>query len=242
MTTEIDAEGLDPAYTDGPFFVVPMPVNKHGFGPEMDPAKVQHTSYEVWNVHNLSLGSYLTKELAQFVADALNASRSTSEAEPAALKAAAAISAERLASVASVTMSGDGSGSTMLRTLPTPASEAVPVRWPDLPAVKLANRGLNALYAEVPELVARDVSKLVLDAFAAIAADPLPTPASDDQVEAVRALVFDFQPSNDVPGPGHAREGRSLFNVIDWRGAYRGQINLTPEEAAALAAMGSTKP
>ena len=81
MTTEIDAEGLDPAYTDGPFFVIPMPVNKHGSGPEMDPAKVLQTSYEVWNGHNLSLGSYPSKALAQFVADALNATALQSQAE-----------------------------------------------------------------------------------------------------------------------------------------------------------------
>ena len=78
-------EKLDPAYTDGPFYVVDMPINAHGHGPEMDPAKVQVTLHEVWNGHCLSLGQYQSRPLAQWVTDALNAasrpSTSTGESD-----------------------------------------------------------------------------------------------------------------------------------------------------------------
>jgi hypothetical protein len=49
------------------------------------------------------------------------------------------------------------------------SATAEPTRWPDLPEVQAAKRGLNALYLEAPEAVCRDVSKLVVDAFQAIA-------------------------------------------------------------------------
>ena len=65
-------EALDPAYTDGPFFVVDMPINADGDGPEMDPAKVQVTLYEIWNGHCLSLGQFADRSLAEFCCAALN--------------------------------------------------------------------------------------------------------------------------------------------------------------------------
>lgn len=72
---------LDPAYTDGPYYVVDMPINANGTGPEMDPAKVQITLYEVWNGHCLSLGQWPSRALAQLVADALNRRSSDEQAE-----------------------------------------------------------------------------------------------------------------------------------------------------------------
>ena len=70
---------LDPAYTDGPYYIVDMPINADGNGPEMDPTKVQLTLYEVWNGHYLSLGQWPSRALAQFIADALNRHSLTAE-------------------------------------------------------------------------------------------------------------------------------------------------------------------
>lgn len=66
-------QALDPAYTDGPFFVVEMPINADGQGPEMDPAKVQMTLWEVWNPVNLSLCQLPSKPMADWVVKKFNA-------------------------------------------------------------------------------------------------------------------------------------------------------------------------
>ena len=52
-------------------------------------------------------------------------------------------------------------------------------------------------------------------------------------------LIFDLQRSNDWQGEANGKAGRSLYNVIDWRGEYRGQIALTQAEALALNPLGT---
>lgn len=63
--------------------------------------------------------------------------------------------------------------------------------WRDLPEVKLAKRGMNALYLEAPEAVCRDVSKLIGDAFLAIASFASPT--SPTEVKALREALNQIQ-------------------------------------------------
>lgn len=72
----------DPAYLDGPYFYVAMPVNENGHGPEMDEAKAKYVQHEVWNAHNLSVASACNETVARVIADAL--SRRTAPAEPVA--------------------------------------------------------------------------------------------------------------------------------------------------------------
>lgn len=73
MSARSDARlEFDPAYTDGPFYVVPMPTNARGQGPETDPLMVVKTDYEVWNGHTLSIGSWPNEQMAKFICDALN--------------------------------------------------------------------------------------------------------------------------------------------------------------------------
>ncbi len=45
---------------------------------------------------------------------------------------------------------------------------------------------------------------------------------------------YDLQRSLDFAGDANFKAGRDLWNVIDWRGEYRGQIALTVDEADAL--------
>ena len=49
-----------------------------------------------------------------------------------------------------------------------------------------------------------------------------------------RFQTFDLDRSMDYPGDRHSREGRNLYNVIDWTGQHRGQIALTPAERDAI--------
>ncbi len=45
---------------------------------------------------------------------------------------------------------------------------------------------------------------------------------------------YDLQRSLDFAGDANFKAGRDLWNVIDWRGEYRGKIALTVDEADAL--------
>lgn len=86
MNSKSNAE-LDPAYTDGPFYYCPMPLNSGGKGPEMDTAKVVRIQHEVWNGHTLSIGVFPSEAMARWIADRLNAAsrlEAISEAEPVA--------------------------------------------------------------------------------------------------------------------------------------------------------------
>lgn len=56
----------------GPFYVVTMPVNKEGHGPEMDESKVVVTYYEVWDQSFLSVGSFTTRDRAFAICNVLN--------------------------------------------------------------------------------------------------------------------------------------------------------------------------
>jgi hypothetical protein len=56
-----------------PFFVVPIPFNAAGHGPEMDPAEVVGTAWEIWDGLNLALATASTEEIARLIAQRLNA-------------------------------------------------------------------------------------------------------------------------------------------------------------------------
>lgn len=87
LARRASTDAADPAYTDGGrFYYVPMPVNADGHGPEMDPAKVRWTQHEIWNELHLSIGTFASEEVAKWVADALNAQTSTTDAAPVAVK------------------------------------------------------------------------------------------------------------------------------------------------------------
>lgn len=57
--------------------------------------------------------------------------------------------------------------------------------------------------------------------------------ALSDVADGLR-LTFDLQRSNDWQGEANGKAGGSLYNVIDWRGEFRGQVALKPEEAQQL--------
>lgn len=52
-------------------------------------------------------------------------------------------------------------------------------------------------------------------------------------------LIFDLDRSHDWPGEANRKAGRNFYNVIDWRGEFRGQIALTADEALALNPLGT---
>lgn len=52
-------------------------------------------------------------------------------------------------------------------------------------------------------------------------------------------MIFDLQRSHDWQGEANYKADRSLYNVIDWRGEFRGQIALTREEALLLNPLGA---
>lgn len=56
----------------GPFYVVPMPYNAEGRGPEMDPAKVVGVKYEVWDSLIVYQRSFSVLEEAMAFAGFLN--------------------------------------------------------------------------------------------------------------------------------------------------------------------------
>ena len=47
--------------------------------------------------------------------------------------------------------------------------------------------------------------------------------------------TFDLDRSMAPPSERHSKEGRNLYNVIDWTGQHRGQIALTTAERDAIA-------
>jgi hypothetical protein len=55
-----------------PFFVIQIMMNEDGQGPEMDPAKVVSTSWEVWDCLNLTICSTNDEALARLIAQRLN--------------------------------------------------------------------------------------------------------------------------------------------------------------------------
>lgn len=56
-----------------PFYVVEMPFNEAGQGPEMDPAKVAGTSWEVWDGLFLAVCTAGDEAMARLIAQRLNA-------------------------------------------------------------------------------------------------------------------------------------------------------------------------
>jgi len=56
-----------------PFYVVEMPFNAAGHGPEMDPAEVVGTAWEIWDGLNLALATANTEEIARLICQRLNA-------------------------------------------------------------------------------------------------------------------------------------------------------------------------
>lgn len=56
-----------------PFFVIDMPFNAEGHGPEMDPAKVAGIAWEVWDTLNLTVCTTSNEALARLIAQRLNA-------------------------------------------------------------------------------------------------------------------------------------------------------------------------
>jgi len=57
---------------DFPVYVVTMPLNADGEGPEMDETKVINTQYEIWDQLMLAVCVCYDEEIAHRVADALN--------------------------------------------------------------------------------------------------------------------------------------------------------------------------
>jgi len=55
-----------------PFFAVPMPLNADGHGPEMDPANVAVTTWEVWDALNLAVCTTSDEAIARLIAQRLN--------------------------------------------------------------------------------------------------------------------------------------------------------------------------
>lgn len=49
----------------GKYFIIEMPVNEDGNGPEMDPDKVVKIYYEIWDENYLTHGSYDSREEAE---------------------------------------------------------------------------------------------------------------------------------------------------------------------------------
>ncbi len=72
--SDLSKEGLEAAYTDGPFFYMPMPINAEGTGPEMDAAKVVRVQHEVWNGNNLSVAIVHDEPTGRWLATQLNLS------------------------------------------------------------------------------------------------------------------------------------------------------------------------
>jgi hypothetical protein len=54
-----------------PFYVVPMPLDAQGCGPETNPELVVTTEYEVWDDIFLSYGSWSTEAEAQHYVDTM---------------------------------------------------------------------------------------------------------------------------------------------------------------------------
>jgi len=46
------------------YFVIPIPLNKEGKGPEMDPKKVVETDWEIWDEELVCISSHPTEEVA----------------------------------------------------------------------------------------------------------------------------------------------------------------------------------
>lgn len=61
-----------------------------------------------------------------------------------------------------------------------------------------------------------------------------PSPIHTGEVAHERDNTFDLDRSIDSPTDRHEKANRALYNVIDWTGAYRGQIALTSDEHRAI--------
>lgn len=59
------------------YFIVPIPVNADGDGPEMDPEKVTSIVYEIWDEDFITVFTTTSKEEAQKECDILNESSSS---------------------------------------------------------------------------------------------------------------------------------------------------------------------
>ena len=59
-------------YPCPPFFVMPLPYNERGEGPEMDVSRVVGVHYEVWDNFILSYASFDNPEMAHAYAGRLN--------------------------------------------------------------------------------------------------------------------------------------------------------------------------
>jgi hypothetical protein len=55
-----------------PFYVVPMPLNEQGHGPETDPAEVVVTTWEVWDCLTLAVCTTSDEAIARLIAQRLN--------------------------------------------------------------------------------------------------------------------------------------------------------------------------
>jgi len=55
-----------------PFFVVEVPINAAGQGPEMDPAKEVGVCWEVWDSLNLALCTAGDEAIARLIAQRMN--------------------------------------------------------------------------------------------------------------------------------------------------------------------------
>lgn len=55
-----------------PFFVVEMPLNAEGHGPEMDPTKVAGVDWEVWDQLNLAVCASGDEATARLICQRLN--------------------------------------------------------------------------------------------------------------------------------------------------------------------------
>lgn len=55
-----------------PFFVVAMPLNAEGHGPEMQPDMVVVTTWEVWDSLNLAVCTTSDEAVARLIAQRLN--------------------------------------------------------------------------------------------------------------------------------------------------------------------------
>lgn len=55
-----------------PFFVIPMPLNKDGEGPETNIEKILTTVYEVWDAQNIIVAVYDNEDDANEYAELIN--------------------------------------------------------------------------------------------------------------------------------------------------------------------------